>query len=224
MYNIAQQVENNTEKMKEVIALFNQQQNEKFTGSSQMPAEISHGGHELFDAKEAIGGLVGALEHSLLYEPHIQDTELKQLMMRQKSYLTQLYNTIVETLQTGREPSVKTQTYNMPYGNNMIYGMEASQPKTPAQSVNEINDGCISGFMMGHLKACASHFTVTALETTNPVLRRVFADSVPNLIEMAFELFLYQNKNKYYQVAQLKPEDMQIYMNYFGKAQGQMPH
>lgn len=224
MYNIHQKVENNTEKMKEVIILFNQQQNENFKDSSQMPANISHGGHELFDAKEAIGGLVSALEHSLFYEPHIQDAELKQMLMRHKAYLTQLYNTIVETLQTGQEPTVKTQTYNMPYDNNTIYGMEASQPKTPAQSVNEINDACISSFMMGHMKASASHFTVTALETTNPVLRRVFADSVPNLIEMAFEIFLYQNKNKYYQVAQLKDEDMQIYINSFGKIQGQMPH
>jgi spore coat protein CotF len=224
MHNIAHSEKNNTENMKEVIPLFNQQQNENFKGSSQMPAEISHGGHEMFDSHQAIDGLVGALEHSVLYEQHIQDPELKQLMSRQKSYLTELYNTIVETLQTGQEPSSKMQTYNMPYGNNTIYGMEAGQPKIPAQSVSEINDECISSFMMGHLKGCASHFTMTALEATNPVLRRVFADSVPNIIEMAYEIFLYQNKNKYYQVPQLKQEDMQIYMNSFGKIEGNMSH
>lgn len=224
MYNISQSEENNTENMKEVIRLFNQQQNENFQSSTQMSAQNSHGGHELFDSHEAISGLVAALEHSVLYEPHIQDPELKQLMTRQKSYLTQLYNTIVETLQTGQEPAVKTQTYNMPFDNNTVYGMEASQPKTPAQSVNELNDSCFSSFMMGHLKACASHFTMTALEATNPVMRRVFADSIPNLIEMAFEIYLYQNKNKYYQVPQLKDEDMQAYMNSFAKIQGQMPH
>lgn len=201
-----------------------QQQNENFKESSHMPARMSHGGHEMFDSHQAIDGLVAALEHSVLYEPHIQDDELKQLLTRQKMYMTQLYNTIVETLQTGQEPSVKTKTYNMPYDNDTIYGMEPGQPKKPAQSINEINDQCISSFMMGHLKACASHFTMTALESTNPVMRRVFADSVPNLIEMAYEIFLYQNKNKYYQVPQLKEEDMQIYMNSFAKLQGQMPH
>lgn len=225
MHNIPQSEENNTDNMKEVIQLFNQQpQNQNFKDSSEMPAEISHGGHELFDSHEAIDGLVGALEHSVMYEQHIQDPELKQLLSRQKSYLTQMYNTIIDALQTGQEPAVKTQTYNMPYGNDTIYGMEASQPKTPAQSMNEINDSSYSSFMMGHLKSCASHFTTTALETTNPVLRRVFADSIPNLIEMAYEIFLYQNKNKYYQVPQLKQEDMDIYINSFGKVQGQMPH
>ncbi|AXI07918.1 spore coat protein [Oceanobacillus sp. 143] len=202
----------------------NQQQNQQFQGSSQMPANFSHGGHELFDVHEAMGGLIGALEHYFLYEPHIQDPELKTMLGQHKSYLTQTYNTIVETLKTGSEPAVKTQTYNMTASNNTLYGMQPSQPKTPAQSANEINDQCISGFWMGHLKASSSAFTMTALETSNPVLRRVFADSVPNLIEMAFEVYLYQNKHHYYQVPQLKQEDMQNYINGFAPVQGTMPH
>lgn len=31
----------------------NQMQNQQLTGTSQMPAEVSHGGHELFDAHGA---------------------------------------------------------------------------------------------------------------------------------------------------------------------------
>ncbi|WP_240510124.1 spore coat protein [Virgibacillus profundi] len=200
------------------------QQNQNLQGSSQMPAQQSHGGHELFDAHEAIGGLVGGMEQCLLYEQHIQDPELKTMSQQHKTFLTQTYNTIVETLKTGQEPAVKTQTYNMAQGNNVVYGMQPSQPKTPAQSVNELNDECISSFMMGNLKASASSFTMTALEATNPVLRRVFADSIPNLIEMAYEVFLYQNKNQYYQVPQLKQEDMQNYINSYAPVQGTMPH
>ncbi|RDW21218.1 spore coat protein [Oceanobacillus chungangensis] len=202
----------------------NQQQNQQFQGSSQMPANISHGGHELFDIHEAMGGLIGAMEHYFLYESHIQDPELKTMLGQHKNYLTQTYNSIVEALKTGSEPAIKTQTYNMAASNNTLYGMQPSQPKTPAQSANEINDHCISSFWMGHLKASSSAFTMTALEITNPVLRRVFADSVPNLIEMAFEVYLYQNKHHYYQVPQLKQEDMQNYINAFAPVQGTMPH
>lgn len=209
----------------EVISLQNQQQNLNMQNSTQMPAQQSHGGHELFDSHEAISGLIGGMEQGLLYEQHIQDPELKTMMQQHKTYLTQLYNTIVETLKTGQEPQVKTQTYNMASDNNVTYGMQPSQPKTPAQSVNELNDQCISSFMMANLKSCASSFTMTSLEATNPVLRRVFADSIPNLIEMAYEIFLYQNKHQYYQVPQLKQEDMQIYMNSFAPVQGgTMPH
>ncbi|WP_010651875.1 spore coat protein [Oceanobacillus massiliensis] len=204
--------------------MHNQQQNHNLQGSSQIPASVSHGGHEMFDAHEAISGLAGCLEQSLLYEQHIQDPELKAILQKQKTYLTQTYNTIVSVLQTGQEPNIKTQTYNMPESNNVLYGMKPTQPKVPVQSSSELNDQCISKFMMGNLKSSASIFTMSALEMTNPVMRRVFADSVPNIIEMAYEVFLYQNKHQYYQVPQLKEEDMQIYMNSFSHVQNTMPH
>ncbi|MUK89452.1 spore coat protein [Ornithinibacillus sp. L9] len=200
----------------------NQQQN--MQDSSQMPAQQSHGGHELFDAHEAISGLVGGMEQYLLYDQHVQDPELKTMLQQHKTFLNQLYNTLVETLKTGQEPTVPTQTYNMTQSNDVVYGMQPSQPKTPAQTVNELNDQCISSFMMGCLKSAASSFTMAALESTNPVMRRVFQDSIPNLIEMAYEVFLYQNKNQYYQVPQLKQQDMQNYMNSFAPLQGNMPH
>jgi spore coat protein CotF len=67
--------------------------------------------------------------------------------------------------------------------------------------------------------------TMAALETTNAVVRRVLADSVPNFIEMAYEISLYQNKHHYYQVPQLAQQDMQQMANAFAPAQGkpQMP-
>jgi spore coat protein CotF len=201
-----------------------QPENNKLKDSMQMPEQQNHGGHELFDAHEAISGLSGGLEQYLLYDQHIQDPELKTILQQHKTFLTQLYNTIVETLQTGQEPTVKTQVYKMTLAHDVLYGMQPAQPKSPAQNVNELNDECVSGYMMGILKSTASAFTTTAFETTNPVLRRVFADSVPNLIEMGYEVFLYQNKRQFYQVPQLKPADMQNYITGFGPVQGTMPH
>ncbi|MBP1968435.1 spore coat protein CotF [Virgibacillus natechei] len=201
-----------------------QNQEQNLHDSSQMPDWQGHGGHELFDAEEALSTLTGGMEQYLLFEQHIQDPELKTMLEQHKAFLTQTYNTIVETLQTGQKPTVDTQVYNMTQSNNVTYGLQPSQPTTPAQSVNEINDQCVSGYMMSVLKAGATTFTTTALETTNPVLRRVFADSVPNMVEMAYEVFLYQNKNQYYQVPQLKQADMQAIINGFAPIQGNMPH
>src|SRR5699024_8191586 len=139
---------------------------------NQAPSQqMMQGGHEMFDSHEAISSLVGGLEHCLLYEPHIQDAELKTMMQKQKGSLQQLYNTLVETLKTGQEPSVKTQTYNITTQNiDVVYGKQPGQPSAPAQSAQEIDDKCISSFWMDHLKSCSSTFTKTALETTNPVL------------------------------------------------------
>lgn len=206
-----------------VVHQSNQQQQQP---SSQMPLAQQFGAHELLDADEAIGTLVGGIEHFVLYDQFVQDQELKSLMQRQKSALTTIYNTILDTLKSGRDPEVKTQTYLMQTDNNKTtFGMkQATSPKTPIQSANEFNDECISGSMLGHLKAIASEFTLAALEATHPVLRRIFADSIPNVIEMAYEVYLYQNKHQYYEVPQLSPQDMQTIVNSYGQAQNNMSH
>src|SRR5690625_3251861 len=113
----------------------------------------------------------------------------------------------------------------MEQNNDVVYGMQPSAPKSPSQSVNEINDECVSSFMMSNMKALSSDFTLTALEATNPVLRLVVADSMTNIIEMAYELFLYQNKNQYYLVPQLQSQDMQNIINGFMPMQSNnLPH
>lgn len=202
----------------------NQQQNQNQQPSTQMPPGQQFGGHELMEVHEAIGAVVGGLEHFVLYEQHVQDQELSDIMQRQKTFITQMYNTILDTLKSGKDPAVKTQTYLMQENNTTTYGMKPSSPKTPIQSVNELNDECISSFILGHLKSIASAFTLTALEASNPVLRRIFADSIPNVIEMAYEIYLYQNKNQYYQVPQLSQQDMQAIINGHAPIQGNMPH
>ena len=202
----------------------NQQQNQQQQQSTNLPPQQQFGGHELMDVHEALGALTGGLEHFVIYEQHIQDQKLANIMQRQKTFLTQIYNTILDTLKSGKDPAVKTQTYLMEENNQTIYGRKPSSPKTPIQSINELNDECISSAVLGHLKTIASGFTLTALEATNPVLRRVFADSIPNVIEMAYEMYLYQNKNQYYQVPQLQQQDMQAIINAHAPIQGNMSH
>lgn len=206
------------------MPLQNQNQQQHLHDSNQMQPQQNFGGHELLDLHEVLGDLVGGLEQCLLYEQHIQDQSLASILQGQKTFLTQLYNTIVDTLKTGQDPAVPTQTYNMAQNNDIIYGMQPSPPKSPVQSVNELTDECISGFMLGALKTNATGFTTAALESNNPVLRRILSDSVPNLIEMAYEVFLYQNKHQYYQVPQLQAQDMQTLTSSFAPVQGSMPH
>lgn len=201
-----------------------QQFNEQEEGRG-MPLAHQFGAHELLDADEAIDTLVGALEHFVIYDGFVQDTQLKSMIQRQKSALSQLYNSLIETMKTGKDPAVKTQTYMMSVQNtNTTFGMKASSPKAPIQSTSELNDECISSAVLGHLKAIASEFTLAALEATHPVLRRMFADSIPNIIEMGYEIYLYQNAQQYYEVPQLAAQDMQTIVNSFGQATKPMSH
>ena len=204
--------------------MLNQNKQTQPTPMNNMAPQMRFGGHEIMEVHESIGAVVGSLEHYSLSEQHVQDQELRSIMDRQKAFLTQIYNTMLDTLKSGKDPAVKTQTYEMTENNQSTFGMTPSAPKTPIQSINEINDECISSAILGHLKGMATHFTTTALEASNPVLRRIFSDSIPNVIEMAFEMFLYMNKKQYYQVPQLPQQDMQTIINSYAPIQGNISH
>lgn len=202
----------------------NNQEQQNFQHSNKMSPEQSHGGNELYSARETITAIIGTLDQYTLLEPHIKDQELKTILQHQHAYISQTYNTIVDTFSTGQKPATSTKVYQMEQSNNVLYGLQPSAPKSPCTSAQNIDDAHISGFMLGQLKSCASALTMSALEATNPILRRIFADSVPNTLEMAYELFLYQNKHHYYQVSQLKQEDATTIINGFSKIQNPQAH
>ncbi|EIJ78104.1 Coat F domain-containing protein [Bacillus methanolicus PB1] len=189
--------------------------------TGNIPQQLNHGGHEVFDVHEVLSGSIGTLNTYTLLRQFVKDQELADIMDRQYRFLQEEYNITLECFKTGRDPSKPTQSYKMKQGNDFVYGLKPSQPKKPIQSVSEVNEEIVSGLLLGALKSMASMKTLAALETTNPVVRRVLADSVPNCIEMAYEVNIYQNKHHYYQVPQLAQQDMQQMLNSYAPAQGQ---
>lgn len=183
--------------------------------------QMNHGGHEVFDVKEVISATIGALNQMMIFRPNVKDPELLDILDRQYRFTLDEYNITVEAFKTGQKPSHPTGTYMMQQENDFIYGLKPGQPKKPMQPGDEISDEMISGFLLGNAKAMAKGKAAAALETCNPVLRRVLADSIPNCIEMGYELSIYQNKHHYYQVPQLAPQDMQTVVNSYATNQGQ---
>lgn len=192
----------------------NQQQTQ-----GNMPLSMNHGAHEVLDVHEVLSGSIGALNTFIMLRPHVQDPELLNILDRQYAFMLDEYNITAECFKTGQDPSHPTRSYKMQMGNDSRYGLTPGQPKKPMTSANELDDGIISGFMLNQHKMCATGKTAAALEATNPVVRRVLQDSIPNAIEMAYELSLYQNKKGYYQIPQLSPSDMQAMLNMYGQAE-----
>lgn len=184
--------------------------------STQMNPSMNHGGHEMFDLHEILAGFINVLDQYVMYNGYIQDQELKQILHHQYEFITDLYNISVEAFSTGKDPSHPTQSYSMGQSNHVVFGIQQqSPPKKPMTDINEIKDAGLSAYMLGQIKTTASLLAMSALEITNPVVRRVMADSVPNFIEMGYEIFLYQNKKHYYQVPQLAEKDMNQMLNTF---------
>ncbi|WP_052807286.1 spore coat protein [Risungbinella massiliensis] len=186
----------------------------------------NHSGHEVNDVHELLSGTIGVLDQYMMFRQYVQCQELLGILDRQYQFMMDEYNMLVQCFHTGQDPQHGTKRYQMHQSNeNIVYGIKPGQPKKPAQSLAEISSQHISGYMLGHVKSMAGMKAVAATEITNPVVRRVVADSVPNCIEMAYELFLYQNKNGYYPLPQYNEQDMKMMQNAYAPAQGmpQMP-
>ncbi|MEH7118546.1 spore coat protein [Neobacillus vireti] len=188
--------------------------------TGNIPQNLNHGGHEVLDVHEVLRGSIGTMNQYMMLSQHVKDPELLDIMNRQYRFMQDEYNITVECFRTGQEPPRKTQTYMMNQNNDFVYGLKTSSPMRPMQNVNEISDEFISDCMLTACKTGASMKTLAALESTNPVVRRVLADSVPNCIEMAYEISLYQNKRHYYQVPQFGQQDMTQMSGTFAPAQG----
>ncbi|MBT2626495.1 spore coat protein [Bacillus sp. ISL-32] len=198
----------------------NQQQSQVNQGIPSKP-QANHGGHEMFDMHEVLVGTINVLDQFIMLRQFVQDQELLGILDRQYQFILSQYNLTAECFKTGSEPSQKTATYLMKEDNQTVYGMKPSQPHKPLQSMTDINDGLISRQMLVSIKAQASMMTMASLEMTNPAVRRVLSAQIQQFVEMAFEIFLYQNKHGYYQVPQLNTQDMQNMLNAFAPAQGQ---
>jgi len=188
--------------------------------SPNMARNVNHGAHEVLDVHEVISGTLGTIDQYLMFEQQIKDPELKHILVRQRQFITDQYNVLVECFSTGQDPSHPTTSYKMNQSNDVIYGMKSSQPTKPKQSAAEIDDKCLSSIMLSCMKTSAQTMTMAAGEATNPIVRRVLQDSIPNYLEMAYEIFLYQNKKQFYQVPQLKEEDMQHMVNAYVPTNG----
>ncbi|KGR75825.1 spore coat protein [Ureibacillus sinduriensis] len=197
----------------------NQFMNEPQATQGNMPLSMNHGAHEVLDVHEVLSAAIGAMNTFIFFRPHVQDQELMNILDRQYAFMLDEYNITAECFKTGQDPSHPTRSYKMQMGNDTNYGLSPSQPKKPMTSANEINDGIISGFLLTCHKTAATGKTTAALESTNPVVRRVLQDSIQNCIEMAYELSLYQNKKGLYQVPQLSAADMQTMLNMYGQAE-----
>ena len=165
-------------------------------GHAQQP-QFNHGGHELFDLHEVLAGTINILDQYMIFRQFIQDPALSDMLDRQYQFVLSQYNVTVDCFSTGQKPSEETSTYMMKEQTQVTYGIKPSQPKKPNQSLQDVKDAGITGHMLGLMKSHAGLLSMTALEVTNPVVRRVLAAQIPNFIEMAYEIFLYQNKHSY---------------------------
>jgi hypothetical protein len=81
--------------------------------TGQVRAQMNHGGHEMFDVHEMLNGIVGALNLNILCKGHVQDPELKTMLIRHYQHITKEINSCVQAFQTGKYPAMRTESYKI---------------------------------------------------------------------------------------------------------------
>ncbi|MDQ0169698.1 spore coat protein [Paenibacillus tundrae] len=186
---------------------------------------LNHGGHELFDVHEVLTCAINVLDQYMIFRTFVLDTELLDILDRQYNFMLSQYNLTAECFTTGQKPSQETATYMIPNMTPPVYGLKPSAPMKPNQSLADVKDAGISSHMLGLIKSHASLLAMSSSEITNPTVRRVVASQVQQFVEMAYEIFMYQNQRGYYQVPQLNANDTQQMLKTYVPATGapQMP-
>ncbi|GAF16874.1 hypothetical protein JCM19046_1338 [Bacillus sp. JCM 19046] len=166
--------------------------------------------------------MINVLDQFMIFRTFIKDQELLALLDRQYSFIESQYNVLAEAFSTGQKPSESTGVYKMKLSHDVQFGITPSQPKKPNRSMADVKEAGLSAHMLGLIKGQASLMGMAASEITNPIVRRIVADTVPNFIELAYEIFLYQNKHQYYQVPQLKDSDAQAMTSAYQSVKSQL--
>lgn len=130
-----------------------QLQNHQNIETGTVPPQLNHGGHEMFDVHEVLAGAINTMNTYTMMSEHVKDPELRDILQRQKQFMTDEYNITLECFKTGQDPSKPTQSYKMNQGNDFTYGMKPSQPKKPMQTAGEICDQSISLSMLNAVKS-----------------------------------------------------------------------
>src|SRR5699024_3534916 len=146
--------------------------------------------HALLEANAAIRSLVNTIEQYAIFHDYVQDQQLEAISQRQKTFLTQMYNSMIDTMKSGQDPVIPTQTYHKEENNHVTYTTQTSNTKAPIQYKKTINKESTTNYIAQQIKTVSSQFTLTALESTNAILLRMFANNMPNIIVMAYEKFL----------------------------------
>jgi spore coat protein CotF len=176
------------------------------------------GAHEVMELHEVLTDAIDGIHQFQLYRPHVQDPQLMQILDHQIQFITQEYNSMVQTIhQQGAGQAVP---YRAPKNFQPVYGLDQPAPQNPNASINQMDDRDVASGMLGCHKASAQVKMIAALECSDPQLRRMLQQGAINCAEQAYEVWQYMNQKGYYQVPTMLEMTTNTVLNTFTPANG----
>jgi spore coat protein CotF len=163
--------------------------------------------HEFSMMQDAISATMGGIHTTQLVMPHIQNKQLSAIAQKQLQFMQQEYTQLVGLL--NQQNAAGGQPYKAPSQFSPKYGVQASQPHAPHQSVQQLEDRDLSALLLGAMKSSAGIKFYAALECADPQWRSALQQCAINCSEMCYELWQFMNQNGFYQIPTLQPQMQQ---------------
>ncbi|MFE8699552.1 spore coat protein [Cytobacillus sp. FJAT-54145] len=157
------------------------------------------GAHEVIELHEVLNDAINGINQFHLYEPHVQDETLREILNHQIEFLIKEYNQLVNVMNTNsqNQGAVSYRTFT---GYVPRYGLDEPQSSYPKPTANQLTDQDIATGMLSCHKSSAMMKMTAALEFANLQLRNMMTQGAKNCSDLAYETFQYMNERGYYQV------------------------
>ncbi|MBO8128061.1 MAG: spore coat protein [Peptococcaceae bacterium] len=157
------------------------------------------GMHEMVDMQEMLSAKINAIDHHALYIAQCRDPQLRSILERHQSKMTQDYEAALNFLQ-GRGANVAPYRQRQVGGEGVRYGMQNAPAMQPHPEHGRLSDQAIAQGALNLHKCGAVSSTRAALEAADPELRSMLSNGILSCINMAYELFQFMNQKGWYAV------------------------
>jgi spore coat protein CotF len=169
------------------------------------------GAHEVMELHEILSETVTGINTAQLYNEHCQDPQLKGLVNKQLEFMTNEYNSMVNTIsQHGFQEAVP---YRVSNNYSPTYGLRNPSSQTPNMSASHVDDQDVASALLGIHKTSASKRMTGSLECSNPQLRRMLVQGAINCADQAYDVWQYMNSKGYYQVPTMQQNTTDTLIN-----------
>lgn len=156
------------------------------------------GAHETMELHEILNTSIDGINNFELYRDHVQDPQLRSILDKQIQFMTQEFNTLVQTVQ--QQGLGQATPYRGPKNVAPKYGLRQPGAVSPNASPTDMDDRDVASGMLSCHKSGAVKRMAAALEFANPQLRGTIQQTALNCAEQAFEVWNFMNQKGMYQV------------------------
>ncbi|MFS0638597.1 spore coat protein [Mesobacillus foraminis] len=157
------------------------------------------GAHEVLELHEVLEETVSAIHQFRLYQPHVQDDDLRTLISTQLTFMLSEYDYLVSLSESISNTKGEVYKRHNPKV-DPVYGLDGPHMIYPKPSLPQMTDRDVASGMLQALKSGAVMKKRASLEIASRPLRDALQQASQNCSEQAYEVFLYMNRRGYYQV------------------------